>query len=608
MAEAVGLVLGVLPLAIEVAKRYKSMYKAFMRYRHCGSEVTEFQRRLHVEQTAFLNELQILLASQTNFDTANRILAEKTQALELDPEADERFARHLGESGVACEGIIVKIESKLSSIEKFLEKSVPDESSRDYFIRTKRKLKFTFSSSHLGSSLDELARLNAEFLRISNQINRLKHIQVDTGPVIASPKSKYRAGQYEAVRQASIQLFNALGKACSIHPEHWAQVQVEPEHVTAANGEPPLIRFIMAFMQNLMTDKTTQAAPVWVAIESILSNSLADETPERREVVQNAFSHLKMTLKRVNQTPSTPTKKLKTSKGVRFVSPEPEQRPKDNTCTTIGQKLDTTLPDFLQDHNFCVQLQQYMSSKQDKSHACIGFLGKGNTCKHHVFSHANVIATEPTRSMSLARLIDLMSQRSYTGKLLQYESLRLARQLASAVLQFHATPLLKSSWRSDDVIFFGINESQPHHRVTLMSPHLSVQVKDEPPGHTITRTHSNSLARGSLIGNPYLFGLGVVLIELAYQAPLRSLRSEQDLEDGVANLYTDFRTAERLATNIGKELGRTYGKIVRQCLFCDFGQGTKDLGEPILQAAFHRDVLCELEQLEIMMKQFQIGD
>jgi hypothetical protein len=34
MAEVAGLILGALPLAIEVTKRYKSMYKAFLRYQN----------------------------------------------------------------------------------------------------------------------------------------------------------------------------------------------------------------------------------------------------------------------------------------------------------------------------------------------------------------------------------------------------------------------------------------------------------------------------------------------------------------------------------------------------------------------------------------------
>lgn len=125
MAEVAGLVLGVLPLAIEVAKRYKSIYKVFSRFKNCGTEVTEFQRRLHVEQTSFYNEIQILLACLTNFDTANKILAEDNHPLLSDSKTNEKFSRHLGESGTACVGIIGKIDSKLTLIDKFVEKSTP---------------------------------------------------------------------------------------------------------------------------------------------------------------------------------------------------------------------------------------------------------------------------------------------------------------------------------------------------------------------------------------------------------------------------------------------------------------------------------------------------
>jgi len=192
--------------------------------------------------------------------------------------------------------------------------------------------------------------------------------------------------------------------------------------------------------------------------------------------------------------------------------------------------------------------------------------------------------------------------------MLGYESLQLARQLATAVLQFHTTPLLKSSWRSDDVVFFGLSENDLHKRLTIMSPHLNVQVKDDSEGQPLTRTTSNHCSWSGLAGNPYLFGLGVILIELAYQVPFRSLRNEEDLVNGVEDEYTDFRTAERISVQIGNGLGRTYGRIVRRCLFCNFGEDTRDLGDPTLQAAFHRDVLCELEDLENRMRIVQLGD
>jgi hypothetical protein len=463
--------------------------------------------------------------------------------------------------------------------------------------------------------LAELSKLNVDLVRISGQISRLKHLQIEAVPVVAAKRTKYRVDQYDAVRRAAVQLFEALGKACNIHPEHWAQIQVEPEHVTAANGEPPLIRFIMAFTQSLMTNRTTEVAPVWVVIESILSNSLADDSPEHREEVQHALSHLKMTLKRVNDSPPSPlpTKKLKTNKGVRFVSPDPEPKPEaepqqkqqTTACTAMklaSQVLEASLPDFSKDHNLCLQIQQSLATKREKPHGCIGYLRKGDSCKHRVFSNSNVVTTQSSKSTSLAQLIDLVSHRSYAGKLLGCESLKVARQLASAVLQFHTTPLMKSSWRSDDVIFFGINET--NQRLILMNPHLNVRVQDP----SASSLPTNTISHRALTGNPYLFGLGIILIELAYQVPFRSLRSAEDLVNGQEDQTTDFRTAERIAWSIGNGLGKTYGTIVRKCLFCNFGEDTKDLGDLRLQTAFHRDVLCELEKLEDQMNHFQLGD
>jgi len=177
-------------------------------------------------------------------------------------------------------------------------------------------LKFSLAESHLESNLRDLSKLNVDLVRISGQIGRLKQLQVDDAPVVATQRTKYRVDQYDAVRQAAVQLFEALRRACNIHPEHWAQIRVEPEHVTAANGEPPLIRFIMAFTQSLLINKKAEVAPVWVVIESILSDSLAEESPEHREEVQHALSHLQMTLKRVNDSPppQPPPKKLRTKK------------------------------------------------------------------------------------------------------------------------------------------------------------------------------------------------------------------------------------------------------------------------------------------------------
>jgi len=125
MAETAGLVLSGLPIAIELAKHYKMISNVFSRYRNCGSEVEEFQSRLKVEQTSFCNEIQILLASLTSFETANKMLAGDEHPLSNNAGMKEKFSRHLGDSGSACMYIMGKIEAGLTAMDNFLGNSAP---------------------------------------------------------------------------------------------------------------------------------------------------------------------------------------------------------------------------------------------------------------------------------------------------------------------------------------------------------------------------------------------------------------------------------------------------------------------------------------------------
>ena len=453
--------------------------------------------------------------------------------------------------------------------------------------------------------------MNTEFLRISSQINRLKLLQNNTVSSATPVKLSSKVAKFEAVRKAAVHLFDALGKACSVHPEHWAHIQLEPEHVMPNEGDPPLVRFIMALTQNLIESGGTNVEPVWVVIESILEEGSSEDS-RQKEGVHDALSKLRNTLKRVNEVNETPSllpwKKAKTGKVVRFTSQQPE--PEVQECVKQKTQLivETHLPDFSKNHNFCMQVQKHLMTAHFRPDECIGYLRKNETCKHRVLSNPSIASCQQRHSISLACLITRLSQRNHEGQLLQYESLRLARQLALAVLQFHTTPLLKSSWRSDDVVFFGMDENMTEKRLTLMAPYLNVHVKEEATEkNTLVSTHFG-IPRGGVAGNPYLFGLGVILIELEYQASFDSLRKDVDLVDGKVDSHTDFRTAIRLSERIGSRLGATYGRIVRKCLYCDFGADSRKLTDPPLQAAFHRDVICELEQLELKIKSFQIGD
>ncbi|KAL8815382.1 MAG: hypothetical protein Q9191_008467 [Dirinaria sp. TL-2023a] len=88
--------------------------------------------------------------------------------------------------------------------------------------------------------------------------------------------------------------------------------------------------------------------------------------------------------------------------------------------------------------------------------------------------------------------------------------------------------------------------------------------------------------------NPILFGLGVVLLELAHAKSLESLKLPSDAENG--QLHGDFFTARRLAKSKRNVMGATYNDIVEQLVECVFPCGS-DLNDPKLQAIFYEDVI-----------------
>lgn len=77
--------------------------------------------------------------------------------------------------------------------------------------------------------------------------------------------------------------------------------------------------------------------------------------------------------------------------------------------------------------------------------------------------------------------------------------------------------------------------------------------------------------------------------------------------DERASIRTYFFAADCLGKGMSAEIGITYQNMVSKCLACDFGYGD-DLGCPALQAAFHKNVVCELERLERRFGMLQIAD
>jgi hypothetical protein len=183
-----------------------------------------------------------------------------------------------------------------------------------------------------------------------------------------------------------------------------------------------------------------------------------------------------------------------------------------------------------------------------------------------------------------------------------YKRVRLARYLATAVLYYHATPWLNKAWRSDDVHFFGSHDSLLQQEHVL--PYMSTSIR---ASNSSTQSQPRSSDYHYIIRNPVLFGLGVMFLELAYQAPLRTLQQPVDLKKGETQGFADYFTAHRLADHSYCMVSPRFKIIIKKCLHCDFGHDS-DFTSPALQEAFYHDVIGGLEKLEKALRGMQLDD
>ena len=82
-----------------------------------------YKQHLETQKTIFRNECHLLLDSLgLGRELARQMLKDKTHTAWTDHEFDERFARHLGDTGQACEFTIKSMKDKLKAIEEKLER------------------------------------------------------------------------------------------------------------------------------------------------------------------------------------------------------------------------------------------------------------------------------------------------------------------------------------------------------------------------------------------------------------------------------------------------------------------------------------------------------
>lgn len=448
--------------------------------------------------------------------------------------------------------------------------------------------------------MDRLKELIESFRTLVSQTERSEQRRPLSRP---SAQAQHVIQQFALVQTASQNLYEALRTACTKHTQHQAHFSLQPIPVPGAQQ----VRFSVGFRQ-VVASVTGSKQTSWFTVESSV-------TPVAHARISSTESEplavLGRSIKR-GRTASPPPPERQPSKlqkkSIRFQLPSPAQpRSPAVTCRAPETVSQPPLANLCSHSNFCNHLQNFLSRSSPRSECCIGYLEHLSKTKHLIYLKGQEPRDDQScdvPSKSLAELlVQYQGSSDETSGIAQYERLRLSKKLAIAVLQFYSTPWLRNSWGSSDVLFQLQQPSSTGPIEDLKEPFVDVPVRD--PTAATTSVHTTTCY--PFAPNDFLFGLGVMLLELAYQKPLRSMQQPCDVANSQDERHTLFFTAKRMSRLVSAKSGSRYGEIVRKCLACDFGRGD-DLSQPALQEGVYREVVCELAELEELLRGMNIGN
>jgi hypothetical protein len=617
MAEAVGLALSIAPLIVSAAEHYSTAAKVFKRYKLYSLKREELVFKIKFQRAIFKRTLWRLLAYDVGLgeDEASQMLADAGHSGWSDAETTAYFEQRMAEVRDELMESIHMINNQLAllNLDPPAAPSGPTLHGADVvqnnnggaahttvapqdgaYASRKTKSRFAVSEDRLREGVGNLRILTEDFRTLVDQ----------TAPphgraAVARPTSTTSAkvAKYAAVKAAATDLYQALGLACTKHTAHQAHISLKPSY-----GNSSQIRFTIAFRQTIPVAEGRRpchdpSSPMWLTVESQVNGTI--QTPEGSKLLDDMRASLKRPAEsRADPPPCAKPKKL-IKKSVKFnlTNSQAPAIPLDIVSNNPSHPTPPPMQNLCAHSNFCNQLQHILGQPLSGSSNCIGYLECSGQSKHLVYTKSKTHSVFPNSPEILLRplreVYNLTKQGTNPSNFIPLpQKISLAKELAIAVLQFHATPWLLNSICSDDVLLPGTNEVTSITSKSTHEPYVDVSIKG-PHGPLARQT---TFPSRTLIRNRLLFSLGVMMLELAYQVPLQSLQKDRDVDANVPP-NTDYHIANRVTLQAAGLMGPKYVEVVRKCIQCDFGHGD-DLGQTKLQEGFHQDVICKLEELE----------
>lgn len=119
--EIAGLVIGVLPLLVELVKSYSAISRRAHVLRHYGKAVKSLSTQLETQNGLFMNEIRLLLLCVEEENVIEDMLANDDNERWTSDELGKKLHRVLGDNYIICCNIIEEIKDMIEGLQNDLK-------------------------------------------------------------------------------------------------------------------------------------------------------------------------------------------------------------------------------------------------------------------------------------------------------------------------------------------------------------------------------------------------------------------------------------------------------------------------------------------------------
>ncbi|KAH7191984.1 uncharacterized protein B0J16DRAFT_52428 [Fusarium flagelliforme] len=594
--EPVSLALGVLPIVGGAVKTCKVVRKKLKIFRHYSRELRRVQKRVSRQSQVFTNELHLLLRPCVNDeDVVESMLKDERHPKWSSKELEDGMRRSLGESYSSCRELIEDIGSTMADLQsvfdcfdQILDQCDENEQPRDAMRRLREATRITYDESKLEAHIKDLNQSIEELRQLREQTQELRK------PVATAPRRTIRMqtdpeyNHFRKTKEASKALHEAFTTVWSNNGGH--------------GMSPEMQHIVRLFLHTNVEEDVNMNAAITCDGHGMGTSIAARERAIRVTIrSQNRDPSLGLPASpNSNQSSSSHDGQRKRRK-VRFAEAGASiLMDQDQPCCS-SKKLQVVelLPDLsMVDLCSVLYKEDPLTSISSIDGYCLGYLDgdMDGKFRHHFYknlthTHRETMSTTSDNAyetlIPMSEALNSSAERSISI----VDQLKIAREIASAVLKLHATPWLKDYFNIYDLMLYNTGHDLTTSLKTL---HVASDFTK-----TILTQEQNNAAASSLptpltiddalevakllygVRNLTLWSLGAILLQVGQWSTLQSLE--------------DVITIRKLSTQ-ASNLGPRYRDLTRKCLDCDFGYGD-DLTKPRLQQAVYEGLVGELSEM-----------